>query len=382
MRLAVLVAGLLVASACASGGDDAASEPTSTTAAASTVTQGSTPAAECDPADPASCTLRELADRRGILIGAAVAGGPLADEPLYAETLATEFNSLTPEGAYKWPATEPEPGAYTWDSADAISAFAADNDMGIRGHTLVWPNSASAQLYTIVPDYVYASPDAETMQQHIDDHIEAVVTRYADVTDRWDVVNEPLLTGGDALDPNPLTETLGEEWIVRAFQQTRELDPDADLYVNEVLTEQPGPKHDALMALVQRLVDAGAPIDGVGLQGHFLAGAPTREELETVLRDWEALGLQVAITELDIPTPDGDAEAQAAQYADVVEACLASEACVEITLWGFTDAHSWLNDFLGPGWAPLLFDADYEPKPSYHAVAEALSGAGSGDPGG
>jgi endo-1,4-beta-xylanase len=387
---AVLLAVTLVVVSCSdSSGEDSAAEPTvastsptaspSTEAAAATTTTTSTTSAPdastCDPVDPDTCSLRQLADHAGILLGAAVAVGPLADDPTYGEVLAEGFNSVTPESAFKWPSTEPEPGVFTWESADAIAAFAADHDLGVRGHTLVWPNSQSAQLYEILPSYVTEAPDAATMQQAVDDHIAAVVDRFGDVTDRWDVINEPLVTAEGAVDPNVLTETLGEHWMVRAFQQARELDPEAKLYVNEVLNERPGSKHDGLLALVQRLIDAGAPIDGVGLQGHFLAGTPTRDELETVMGDWDALGIDVAITELDIPTVAGDQEAQAAQYADVVGACLAVDACVEVTLWGLTDRHTWLNDFLGPGSAPLLFDEDYEPKPAYDAVAAVLADA-------
>lgn len=363
-----------------SSGDESAADPTvaTTTPAAShstdaTTTTSARDVSSCDPVDPDTCSLRQLADHAGILLGAAVATGPLADDPTYGDMLAAEFNSVTPENAFKWPSTEPEPGVFTWDSGDAIAAFAADHDLGMRGHTLVWPNSQSAQLYEILPSYVSEAPNAAAMQQAVDDHIAAVVDRFGEVTDRWDVINEPLVTAEGEVDPNVLTQTLGEEWMVRAFQQTRELDPEAKLYLNEVLTERPGAKHDGLLALVQRLIVAGAPIDGVGLQGHFLAGAPTRDELETVMRDWEAIGLDVAITELDIPTVDGDQEAQAAQYADVVGACLAVDACVEVTLWGFTDRYTWLNDFLGPGSAPLLFDENYDPKPAYDAVAAVLA---------
>ena len=351
-----------------------ATEPTSTTTSPTTSTSV---ARECDPAAPETCTLRQLADRAGILLGAAVAEGPLAADPQYARVLAQEFNSVTPENAFKWPATQPESGRFTWEAADAIVAFAADLDLRVRGHTLVWANSQSAELYEILPGYVGGSTDAATMQQAIDDHIAAVVGRFGEVTDRWDVVNEPLSLAAGELDANALTETLGEAWMVRAFEQARTLAPDAKLYLNEVLTERPGPKHDALLALVGRLTDAGAPIDGIGLQGHFLTGTPPRDELETVMRDWEALDLDVAITELDIRTVDGDQKAHAAQYADVVQACLAVDSCVEVTLWGVTDRYTWLDAFLGPGSAPLLFDEGYEPKPAYRAVAAVLADAAS-----
>jgi endo-1,4-beta-xylanase len=92
-----------------------------------------------------------------------------------------------------------------------------------------------------------------------------------------------------------------------------------------------------------------------------------------LIQDWEALGLDVAITELDIPTVDGDTATHAQRYRDVVATCLASDACNEVTVWGLTDGFTWLDGLVGEGSAPLLFDEDYQPKPAYVAVAEALA---------
>lgn len=366
----VAVAAVLLVSTGCSDSPDPSAGVAGTTPGSET---SATTAPGCDTSNASTCALRQLADLQGVLIGTAVVPSLFDEEPEYSEILAAEFNSVTPENAYKWPSTEPEQGVYTWGDADAVAEFAVLHDQRIRGHTLVWPNSFSAQQYEVLPAYVDGAPDPEALQQYVDEHIEAVVTRYAEVTDRWDVVNEPLVTVGAGVDSNVLTDTLGEEWMVRAFRQTRELDPDAALFVNETLAERPGAKHDALLSLVGRLLDAGAPIDGVGLQGHFLLGAPSVDELTSVMEDWEELGLEVAVTELDIVTPDGDAQAQAQMYADVFTACLAVAACGEITLWGFTDAHTWVDGFVGTESNPLLFDEEYRPKPAYQAVRETLA---------
>ncbi len=45
--------------------------------------------------------LRELAEARGILIGAAVAAKPVAEDATYQEVLAREFNCLTCENVMK-----------------------------------------------------------------------------------------------------------------------------------------------------------------------------------------------------------------------------------------------------------------------------------------
>jgi len=318
----------------------------------------------------AALTLREVADQRGILIGAAVRSGLIASDDEYARILAAEFNSITAENDMKWKATESEHMTYTWENADAIAAFATAYGQTVRGHTLVWPNEFQ---YEVIPDYVRNAADGATMQQYIDDHIEAVVTRYADVVDRWDVINEPMETLGSGVDQNVITATLGEAWMVRAFQQARALDPTADLYLNEALTTLLPAKHAGLLALVGRLIEAGAPIDGIGLQAHYLGGK-VPAALQSVMEDWQALGLKVAITELDIVTLGGDLQAHAAEYASVFATCLAVSACVEVTSWGFTDRSTWLNSFIGPESTPLLFDENYQPKPAYNAVAETLAG--------
>ena len=80
-----------------------------------------------------------------------------------------------------------------------------------------------------------------------------------------------------------------------------------------------------------------------------------------------ALGLDVEITELDVEVggSDGPASRQPAAYRAAVRACSAVPRCTGITVWGVTDAYSWL----GADKRPLPFDADGRPKP---AIVEAL----------
>ena len=45
---------------------------------------------------------------------------------------------------------------------------------------------------------------------------------------------------------------------------------------------------------------------------------------------------------------------------------------------GLTDAHSWINEAgQGPDY-PLLFDVNYQPKPAYWGVMDALLGRWTG----
>lgn len=94
----------------------------------------------------------------------------------------------------------------------------------------------------------------------------------------------------------------------------------------------------------------------------------------------DAGATEVAFTELDIRFPSLPAssqglEQQATDYGAVTSACLDVEGCVGITIWGFTDAHSWIpGTFPGTGDA-LLYDKNYNKKPAYSSVSSILAAA-------
>jgi endo-1,4-beta-xylanase len=197
-------------------------------------------------------------------------------------------------------------------------------------------------------------------------------------------VNEPIVSLGAELDANHFHQVLGPGYISAAFEAAHLADPDARLFLNEHSVEFLPAKADALVALVEQLVADGVPIHGVGLQAHQFSGRPPEPGVvEDLVSTFTALGLDVALTELDLPVREGgDLTAQADGYRQIVRECLAA-GCNEITLWGVHDGSTWLDDFLGePDTSPLLFDHDFQPKPAHAAVVEELlasaaSGAGS-----
>src|SRR5262245_57161012 len=81
--------------------------------------------------------LREAAAAVHRRIGTAVMSNKLGNAQ-YAALVAREFDSLSPENEMKWSALEPEPGRFNFDTAEKLVAFAAANNMRMRGHTLVW----------------------------------------------------------------------------------------------------------------------------------------------------------------------------------------------------------------------------------------------------
>jgi endo-1,4-beta-xylanase len=252
--------------------------------------------------------------------------------------------------------------------------FAEINDMEIRGHTLLWAQD------TYTPAWVKSITDPVALKTAVDNQITATMNHFAGRIHRWDVVNEPLVSLGTAHSTSVFWK-LGPEWIADAFRLARSIDPDAELWLNEYGSDWVPGKHEALVALVSELVGAGVPINGVGIQTHRLPGAALdTERFASQLRDFTALGLDVAITELDVPVSPTDPiafEFQAAEYARVVSACLTVDGCAEVTVWGLTDASTWLDSlglFPTPT-RPLLFDSEFAPKPAYEAVRRVLSEA-------
>ena len=305
-------------------------------------------------------SLRELAEKRGLKIGAAVNPARLS-EPAYAETLAREFNQAEPENAMKWAPIHPARDQFNWTQADAVVTFAREHGMAVRGHTLVWHRQTPAWV---------TSADLEA-------HIKAVAGRYAGKVYAWDVVNEAVEKDG-TWRKTPWSEQ--EDYIERSFRWAREADPKAKLFYNDYDAEETNPKADKIYAMVKDFKARGVPIDGVGLQMHFTARPLPLASIESNLKRLTDLGLEVQITELDVRLPldasgqpsAADLETQARSYRDIVQLCVKFPKCTAIQTWGFTDKYSWVpGTFRGTG-AALLFDRDYRPKPAYEAFRSAL----------
>nr|WP_187414900.1 endo-1,4-beta-xylanase [Nonomuraea sp. PA05] len=319
------------------------------------------------PAAAADTTLRTLAAARGIKIGTAVAAGPLTGEPGYQDKARYEFNSLTPENAMKWSWVEAERDAYTWADPDSVVGFAQANGQAVRGHALVWHNA--------VPSWVTggAFTDAQ-LRDLLKKHVETMTKRYAGRVGVWDVVNEAVAEDGTLRDSFWLRR-LGESYIADAFRWARAADPSAKLYINDYNAEWDNAKSDGLYTLVKGLKASGVPIDGVGFQTHATTNSGLTQ-LAATLQRFAALGLDVAVTELDVrmPLPSDETKlaTQATLYERAAKACLAVARCVSLTVWGFTDAHSWVPDAL-PGWgAATMLDAGLQAKPAYDKVHAAL----------
>jgi endo-1,4-beta-xylanase len=312
-------------------------------------------------------TLGSAAAGSGRYFGAAVDPGAL-DEPPYRALAATQLTSVTPENAMKWGSVEPLRGEYDWREADTLVAFAKAHVQKVRGHTLVWHSQLPLWLINggFLPDEIKNLMLA---------HIATEAGRYRGAIYAWDVVNEPFADDG-LWRRSIFYDAMGPGYVAIALRAARAADPNAKLYINDYNIETDGPKMRALYDLVASLSRDGVPIDGVGLQSHFVAGeAPA--DFRAILQKFAALGVEVAVTELDLRlrlAADHDAlKAQAADYASIVAACRSTTRCVGVTTWGITDDRSWIPSFFSGYGAALPFDENYRPKPAVQAIIEGFA---------
>jgi len=321
---------------------------------------------------PENDTLRTVGTERGFDVGAAVSAAPLRSDPGYKKTLRREFNTITAENALKMGPLRPSRHTYDFHDADAVVDFGRANDMRVRAHTLVWHNQTPEWFQ----EWDYTDDQLEAFLR---DHVHTVAGRYRDKVDTWDVVNEAVADDG-SMRETLWYEAMGEEYLDKAFRWASEV-TDADLFYNDYGADGVNEKSDAIYDLLERLLDRGVPIDGVGLQMHALHEKPDPESVAENIRRFQDLGLDVEITEMDVaylPEDDPGDEAarhelQAEFYRDIVEVCQET-GCDTVVVWGVRDSDSWIPTWFGDLTDdPLLFDAGNDPKPAYDAVKEALA---------
>lgn len=337
--------------------------------------------------------LRQLAEARGLRIGAAYKNGGGAGS--YNTTLAREFNGLVGENNMKWGSLQATRGSYSFGDADAMVQYAQQNNMAVRGHTFVWHQQSGFAANLPAQATVQATRD--TMFKVMKSHITTVMQRYKGKIYEWDIVNEAVArdsagmrlgTGTSSSFWSLRTDAPNHNWdfVDSAYTYARQADSSAFLVYNDYDCEGMGKKSDLVFALVSRL-KAKKLIDGVGLQCHFYVpgtstgsnGAFPIDEMAANLRRLSELGLRISLTEVDmrIPTPATaqNLEAQRQAYEKLIGLCLANPNCKTLFFWGLNDGQSWIpGQYPGQG-APLLFDDSFRAKPAYDGVAAQLKDA-------
>lgn len=326
-----------------------------------------------------------------VLVGVALNQWQTSGQDARTTAIVREhFNCITPENVMKSGPLQPQEGQFDFRHADEVLAYAEANGLQVIGHCLVWHSQAPSWFFKDAEGHPVG---AEVLRQRIRRHIATVVGRYRGRVRGWDVVNEAIQDDG-SFRPSPLYNILGEDFIEEAFRAAHDADPDAELYYNDYSMALPR-KRQAVCRMVRRLKERGVRIDAVGMQSHLSLTHPDLHEYETTMDSLAAAGVKVMVTELDVsvlPSPWGLNGADVAQrfeyqtamnpyaeglpdsvarrfeqrYLDLARIYLRHRSQLSrITLWGLSDAQSWLNGFPIKGRTdyPLLWDRNYQAKP-------------------
>lgn len=313
-----------------------------------------------------------------------------------SELLLRHFDQVSPENFMKPEAWYDASGAFveTNAEADALMDFAQANDLRVYGHVLVWHSQTPAWFFQDAAGLPLAADDAgkqalrERLRTHIFDVAGYLADRYGPFGSDTnplaaiDVVNEVVSDGGEYADGLRRSEwyrVLGEEFIDLAFRYADEafngeyaaagVDRPITLFINDYNTEQGG-KQERYHALVQRLIERGAPVDGVGHQFHVSLAMPV-SALEGAIEAFEGLPVTQAVTEFDVTTGTPVTQArlidQGYYFRDAFRVFREhADDLFSVTVWGLTDGRSWRVD----SGAPLIFTDALKAKPAYTGAVD------------
>ena len=346
------------------------------------------------PADPNPSVKLKDAYKDYFMIGVALNQRNVSNED-QINLVKAEFNSITAENDMKPGELHPQEGVWNFEKADKIADFCRQNGIKLRGHCLCWHSQFCDWMFT---DKKGKEVKKEVFYERLRDHIHTVVNRYKDVVYCWDVVNEAMSDGGGGFGgfggfgrrgqaPSPYRESrhyklCGDEFIAKAFEFAHEADPNALLFYNDYNECDPG-KRDRIYNMVKKMQEAGVPIHGIGMQGHYNVYGPTEEEIDAAITKYSELVKHIHVTELDIRMNTemggqlrfsrGENKPVAGymntlltdQYSRVFKVLRKHKDVIDcVTFWNLGDRDSWL----GVNNHPLPFDENYKPKQAYYAI--------------
>lgn len=292
--------------------------------------------------------------RHAFPFGSAVAAEMLlADTPdarRYQQMVPALFNRVVMENDLKWPQWEQNP-----ERAKKGVAWLRAKNIEVRGHNLIWPSWRNSP-----GDLKNLAGDKAALGQRVRDHITNEAAAMRGQLVEWDVINEPF-------DNHDVTDVLGRDSLKEWFRLARAADPKPMLFLNDYPPldgAAVGNVHlNAFEQNIRFLKEGGAPIGGIGFQGHFGGSLIPPARVVSGLDRFGKFGLPIAITEFDVNT--NDEQLQADYLRDFFTAAFSHPAVNSIIMWGFWEGRHWLPD-------AALYRRDWTLKPNGQAYRDLV----------
>ena len=328
-------------------------------------------------------TLTALAVSKGLIYGAAAANWELDRDAVLRRTFARQCGFVVPEWEMKWGTIEATRGIRDYSAPDRIVAFADSHALKVRGHVALWHRN--------LPKWVEPALKTEG-EAVIVAHINDLLAHYKGKIRSWDIVNEAIEPKDglpDGLRNSVFLKWLGPDYIAHAFSIAIAADPDIQpfyneygLYHNDDIDAQ---RRTAVLNLLEKLKTQGAPIYGLGIQGHLRLDRPFDPSVfATFLRQVANLGLKILITELDVDdrylsqTVSERDRLVGDRAASFINVALAERSVEGLLTWGLSDRYSWLNSSTNPTRTDgtlnrcLPYDENFERKPFWFALSNGF----------
>lgn len=301
-----------------------------------------------------------------------------------ANFIKKHFNSITPENELKpdsilnqqacqQQGNNVNTQVYFGQGTSSTLKFCEQNGIALRGHTFVWysqtPDWFFRQNFQQGGNYVSKDIMNQRLESFIKNTFELLAKNYPNLeVYSYDVCNELFVNDGGGMRPagnSKWVQVYGDDsFVMNAFTYARKYAPKGcKLVLNDYNEYMPAKTQD-LVNMATKLKEAGV-IDGIGMQSHLDVGYPSGQVYSTAVEKFLATGLEVQITELDITS--NNQQAQASLFKEIFSIAVKhADKIPAVTVWGTHDSISWRSSQ-----NPLLFGANYSPKPAYYSVLEA-----------
>ncbi|ELT91425.1 hypothetical protein CAPTEDRAFT_107084, partial [Capitella teleta] len=191
----------------------------------------------------------------------------------------------------------------------------------MRGHTIAWGKEDKLPNWLLTKDQIEIGMEVQR-------RIEYMMEHYGDSITNWDVLNENI--EGQWLEKN----TGNLEFIQSMFRLIRQLQPEADLFMNDYGIVTNGKYSSAYRRKAGLFLANGALVQGLGIQSHVRIDDIVNIEIMKHRLDLVAeAGLPLWITELDVE--DFDVSSRADKLSALLRLYFSHPSMEGIIMWGF-----------------------------------------------
>jgi GH35 family endo-1,4-beta-xylanase len=258
---------------------------------------------------------------------------------------------------------EKEKGKVDYSTVDAMLDWAQENGIPLRGHCIFWG----------VPKYVQPwvkDLSDGALRDAIRQRGRSITARYRDRFAEYDLNNE-------MIHADYYAQRLGPEFVKEMALWAREGDPRAKLFFNDYDITT-GKRLDDYAKDIRRVLDMGAPMAGIGVQGHLHGDEFDAEALQNSLNVLGKFQLPIRVTEFNFPGQRSrvyqksdivltaeEEQAKAAAITRFFRICFAHPAVTGIMMWGFWEGANWIRQ-------SSLFKKDWTPTPAAQAYEDLV----------